>query len=294
VRDGAQGANQDRYRFYVDGVEYTAKTFIGALLNAQTSAFNSFSVNRLTAGSNETSAAYRQVRVWDRALTPQQVRSEYLQGAKLLLLDGSIPDTGEVPESMAPITAIGQAIVGTPWRTVTASSNVAVVWRGGRRVLSVPVLNAIVSTQSPDPKGTGSWHIGMETGAGFAYLMMTASVTGNGYGLHVTGTGVYLYRIDNGTVGATLVSYATAAIALGTRYRYWVSRTHLGEFQVWIRGGAFTTWTSLGSATDTTHSVANVYEPANMSASPTYFDDLLYFRGAMTPLEATQLGLIEA
>jgi hypothetical protein len=86
-----------------------------------------------------------------------------------------------------------------------------------------------------------------------------AGAAQDGYNITITGgESLRLQRIDNGAVGATLINSGAAYVANNTWYRIRLTHRYDGVFVLYIRGGAFTDWTVVGtSAADLTYTVGN-------------------------------------
>lgn len=190
---------------------------------------------------------------WGSLLTDAECRALYVDHA---LSDvRRLANRTDYPVSVANVTAVGK--VG-PWKWRLGTLN----WSddGTRRRL----LGAATSEASaPSAQLYGAWYLRGKKGtdAGVVHLPIAAVAEAavasfNGYVLTLgADESVVLNRIAAGTPAA-VVSSAAAAIVVGTEYEFFVThRARDGLWTVWIRGGAYTTWTSLGTpAVNTAHS----------------------------------------
>ena len=84
----------------------------------------------------------------------------------------------------------------------------------------------------------------------------------NGYAIDIgyiaPNLSFYLFRITGGAAAALITSSAVGALTVGVEYEFYMTRrARDGLFSVWVRGGAYTTWTTLAvSAADVTYSTS--------------------------------------
>jgi hypothetical protein len=86
-----------------------------------------------------------------------------------------------------------------------------------------------------------------------------AGATQNGYMVAFNSLEtILLQRITNGAPAVTLITTAAAYVANNTWYRLRLTRRYDGVFVLYILGGAYTTWTTVGtSGADLTYTVSN-------------------------------------
>jgi hypothetical protein len=112
----------------------------------------------------------------------------------------------------------------------------------------------------------GAWNFQLnKVGAANAmYFMPIATVNAawnnaaqNGYRVSINADeSVSLERITGGAVAATLFTTAAAYVAINTWYDFRLARTAVNAFTLQIKGGAYTDWTTVGTATDATYTSA--------------------------------------
>ena len=119
----------------------------------------------------------------------------------------------------------------------------------------------------PSSQAYGAWYFRqnkISVGGDF-YTILTATArdsrvgaTQDGYLLRLrSDEGVWLVRMDNGAQNQIAIVLAAGALALDTEYEWFIVRRVLDSlFTVYIRGGAWATWTSLGTQVDNTHTTS--------------------------------------
>jgi hypothetical protein len=161
----------------------------------------------------------------------------------------------DYPVSVAAVTAAGKA---GPWNWISGSLQWSTA-TAQRRLLAANTAQAWAV--SPISQAYGAWYLyGLKgTDAGTVYLPIimqraaaVADALQNGYVLGITAAeAVTLYRITAG--GSAVVLTNPGPLVVGTEYEFFVThRSRDGLWTVWIRGGAYITWTSLGTGTDNT------------------------------------------
>lgn len=296
--DGTQATNAERLRLFVEGTQ-VALTFTGSipatLFNSAGSPF--VLANDGLGSANKSNIVVRSLRVRTGiALTAQQVRAEYLEGAKRLLLDGRLRADGSCPVSLTAITTANTKVPGTIWQTnATVPTGVKVLEDSSTRERYLWVNSGeLVTVQS---EAFGSWYFEFMSSDGANFeTMVVASLPGrfnaagnNGYVVYQTTSGIALYRITNGAVGAVVIPYSSPSVYAGKPCRCFLSRSPTGRFDLYANDGSG--WALLGSGTDTTHTTS--YWATHRAAfDSNRLGDFMHFQGAMTPQEAEQLGLI--
>lgn len=168
------------------------------------------------------------------------------------------------------LAAVGAGGYCGPWRSLSGTQK----WDddGTRRRL-LAVTTGYFTSREPSNQAYGAWYFRASKGtdAGLCLLPLMASnsviLTGNlnGYVLYLTsGEEVILRRYDAG-VSTNVAATATGVFVVGTEYEFFITRQSVadaaghaaGYWSVWIRGGAYTTWTSLLTGTDDTHTTSN-------------------------------------
>lgn len=299
VFDGTGATNADRLKLYVDGTQ-TPLTYPGGSIPAAT---NNAAGIALRVGSEAgipprfSNITVRSFRV--RAgvdFTAAEVRAEYLEGAKRLLLDGRLRADGSCPVSLTSITTPNTKVPGTIWQTNgTAPGGVKVLEDSSTRERYIDVKTGILV--SPQPESFGSWYFEW-TSSAYTEIMPIASqplrysgAPNNGYGIFQEPSNIYLYRFTNGiVVSSILFAAGVGAAYLGKPVRGWLTRTPAGVFSLYFNNGSG--WVLLGTGTDTTHTTSSFWVH-NAIGSADRLGSCMHFQGAMTPVEATSLGLID-
>jgi hypothetical protein len=63
--------------------------------------------------------------------------------------------------------------------------------------------------------------------------------------------------MTNGVAAVNVIVTGAGYIAEDTWYEIFHSRNDNGLFSLWIRGGTYTSWESVGTGTDTAHTTSN-------------------------------------
>lgn len=290
VYDGTGATNADRLKLYVDGSP-VAMTFTGTIPATlpDSTPFGGYST-----GLNTISLAHtcRQLRIRAGvAMTAAQVRAEYLEGAKRLLLDGRLRSDGSCPVSLTPFVAANSRIPTTDWETGIVAGTVSVKEsaNGSERFIEIDN-NAKIGIKDPDTFGTWYWET---ESTGDNPVIICASdilynvAPQNGY-LYYCGVNLQSGKVVNGTF--TGLAPLVGMNVVGHRIKCLVSRTPAGLFTFWISDqGA--PWVQSATFTDTTFTTGKYTVLCSNSRQRIY--NFLHFQGAMTPAEATSLGLID-
>jgi hypothetical protein len=194
------------------------------------------------------------------ALTAAEARALYVANA--LASAQRLANRTSYPVSVAAVAAGGMA---GPWRLLSGSMK----WddNGTRRRLVATTGGYIVSRNSSS-QAYGAWYCRMTKGSGaFGYMPLMASKPSplgyDGYTLGVLLNGTVF--IIKHPVGSTVAATVAGAVAVGVDYEYFVTRQSVatadghaaGYFTVWIRGGVYTSWTSLLTGTDNGYTTSN-------------------------------------
>jgi len=208
------------------------------------------------------------VQMWDSILTPTQISELYEQGANKLGLYQSGIDleqsTGNVTDGY--IGNSGFEVTSGTW-DITAPAQY------GTKALR-SVASGVASIKSSYAFGTWEFDLYkvLDTSELRVLLMSSASAlvtdaSVDGYQLRLNSAErVAFSRIDTGTdtaLGYTAADY----IALSTWYTIRITRTTAGVFTMYIKGGAYTSWTQVdvsggggtNPVTDTTHTASTYF-----------------------------------
>ncbi|MFA4974533.1 MAG: hypothetical protein WC683_18150 [bacterium] len=253
---------------WVDGESQTVTALVaraGALVtapSARVELFNTYSptaIPRAFDGDLEIFAL-------DSGLwTDAQVRKFYLDHA---LECNVLANRTDYPVSVAAVAAGGNC---GPVRVLSGTMK----WddTGTRRRL-LGVTAGYFASREASPQAYGAWYFRARKGtaAGVLYLPLIGSVPAiltasnfNGYALVITDTEIVRFQKWINGAGSIIAATAADVVAINTEYELCVTRAsvtdafgHLaGYWTVWIRGGAYATWTSLLTGTDNTHTTSN-------------------------------------
>jgi len=257
VFDGAGVGNAGRLKLYVDGEE-VALTFAGAGLPVPATTPN-LAGGSLIYGNPGVAVqiAAKQERMFNRALTAAQVRTEYLQWAQRLILRETLED---VPVTLTASVAAGGQI--GPW-TLYGDTWACVESATGRR--SMKHIGAGHGAASrPSSQAFGTWHFFMRPGTvsvNEQYVLFIASQPGtyaatgqNGYMIYLSAGQPWLFRLT-GAVATSLGSGPVGSIVADTQYEVIINRRPSDcRMTIWMCGGAWgTTWTQVIQATEASH-----------------------------------------
>lgn len=293
VRDGDGTTDSDKIKMYVDGTLVPATSYafpFGATTDPSLAGFP-LDIGREFTAVNPLAATVRSLRVRSTALTAAEVRAEYLQWAKRLLLDGRLRSDGSCPVSLTNLNVRSIQVPGTIWQGVqTTPTTLGVVEDAGT---GERYLNMSARIGVPQGQAFGSWAWEWQV-SNLATFMPVASnpvayatPPQNGYVIYQDGGGIQFGRSDNGV----FANFANVVGAYNNRrLRFWLSRTSAGQFDLWLKDGV-NAWILLASANDLTY-VTSTWMIATGTGTARLYD-VLHVQGAMTPAEATQLGLIE-
>jgi hypothetical protein len=274
-------------KVYINGTEVTVTpiaTGSGAL--ASDSAYNLI-IGASATGTSGHDGTIEDVRIYNAILSAAEVRALYLEGARKSTI---LTPRFAYPVSPAAVSAGGK--VG-PWEVISGTHS----WADdgtGRGVVCATAGTAAMQ----QPRAFGSWYLQAKKSADGNVLdthviASAKSVSGSGYVIRIAADeSVALLRWTSGASGATVFTSSPSYVAVGTSYELLLRRSVAGVFTLWIKGGAYTTWTQVGTGTDTTHT-SSVWAVADPDASDE-LRDFRHFVGDMTPTEAEAMELLEA
>jgi hypothetical protein len=210
--------------------------------------------------------------VYNEAKSAAWVKQKYAQGAQAIQFR---TDFG-VQESMANQTAgrLGGPANMSPYSIIAGTWNLTHEGINGRLTkTNNNVAAGAITTPTrlfeatPTGAAFGAWLASMFKGADAnnTQWMPIASdndrrngATQNGYQVAINSAeAVQLNRITNGAPAGTVINSGNDYVAINTWYEFFLTRRYDGYFELYIKGGAFTAWTLVGSGTDLTHTVAN-------------------------------------
>lgn len=264
VYDGTQVDNAGKLKLWINNVQQTL-AFTGTI-PATTATTHDTAIGRANAGvPTYLDGEVEEVRLYNRPLPPEEIEALYLEGARIVTFQDDLSDatiTLGAAESGA-----GKRLSGTQWIISTGS------WKLSDRVGGLPGEKEIENTVAGilwqnSPQAYGTWELDYykESDSALTRMLLVADVIGpenaagqDGYGLTVDeNERLHLRRYTAG-VPADLFYTDMAYVALQTWYKFRVTRSAIGEFHVYIKGGAYTNWTLVVEAwgnnpvTDNTH-----------------------------------------
>lgn len=242
----------------VDGEAVTVSEVVARTGALTATAAPRFSVLNRQDKALDWDGCVKDVKVYSSLLTDAECRALYVDHA----LSGAqrLANRTDYPVSVAAVAAGGYA---GPWRVLSGTHK----WDDdGTRRRELGVTSGYITSRESVSQVYGAWYgRGLKAGdAESLYFPLISNMnaspftTGfNGYVLVVTnGEAVALWKFTNG-VPASVATTAAAAVAIGTEYEFMVTRrARDGYWAVWCRGGAYTTWTSLLTGTDNTHTTS--------------------------------------
>ena len=288
VRDGALVGNVNRVKMFIDGAQ-VALAFVNNF-PASTANLATYPLvlgARLSTGAGSAPVVAGNFRVWPTALSAAQVLSVYLEGAKLPTLHHSMQD---VPVSLANMTA-GFRVDESEW-TVFGGEHKVTEDALRQRWLELIVGTGMASLQSDQVFGTWCFDWFMNASAEESYLAFVASnkdghyssASQVGYMLYhstgIAGGAVRLYRLNGGSITLLLTS---AFIPAGLKYSWTVTRTLSGLFTLYVLGGAYSSWTNVGSASDSTTTVSWFFCANFRNMVGEKISNLQFYRGGLDP-----------
>jgi hypothetical protein len=221
-------------------------------------------------------------------------REKYLKYARKCLLDARVHSDGSCPVSLSDVTANnelanGWKVQSGTWRVIEDDPSDG---RPGKRWMK-RVGGVCVASQASD-SAYGSWYFRFVAGSGMEFHLVSdrEDETSNfGYTVDYLNT-FTVFRLTRRD-GAVVTVIDTLSVDLfGNEYECWVTRRFDGLFQVWLKGAAYTTWTLVLEATDTTYSESK-YQIIEVSANDEYGGSVS-FLGEMIPNEAIKMGILQS
>lgn len=100
---------------------------------------------------------------------------------------------------------------------------------------------------------------------------------------------IIVFRVSPGPIYSGVIATIAGYVAIDTEYEFFITRRYDGLFTLYIRGGAFATWTTVGSGTDATHTTSN-FVVADIDTGDT-LSELMYIPMGGTLLPTDVPGL---
>lgn len=247
VYDGAGSTNADRLKIYIDGEAQTV-AFTGTIpATGPSLAGTQLLLGDIVigAGHQYESGIVERACAHARALTAPQAKERFVEWARIPVVDKGGPARWLLASG-----GIDSALADQEWINESATAMTEVVSQG-QRMLNGSGATAQARTRSMT--AFGAWMIMMSSNGGntCVFDLIRSSLvraTDTGYSIEIANDGTLRLSRFGGT---TLLTGGTLATD-GTPYWIWVSRRRNGRFDVWYRAATSSTWTSVGTATDTT------------------------------------------
>jgi len=288
VRDGALVGNVNRVKMFVDGAQ-VALAFVNDF-PASTANLATYPLvlgARLPTGAGSAPVVAGNFRVWSTALTAAQVLALYLEGAKLPTLYHSMQD---VPVSLANVGA-GFKVDESEWTVSAIGGGAFKVTEDASRQRWLELMSAsqVASAPSDQVSGTWVWDWYMNTFASEGVVIFLSNIVGmyntagiSGYMVyHAGGAITRFYRISAAVPSQIFPTAFTPAN--NQKYSFCVTRTLAGLFTLYVKGGAYADWTSLGSGTDATHWTSAYFNASLWGQIGEKISNLQFYRGGLDP-----------
>jgi hypothetical protein len=261
VYDSSKVGNE-RMRAYIDGIEDSAS--FGGGMGTVTFVDQKLEVFG-RPGSNNLQGAMDGLRVRNIALTPAQVRAEYLKGAKKCIIDARIRDDGSCPVTLSSAT-VGDEIANG-WKVAQGTASVR-DFNDERSILLSFAASPYITI--PSKSAYGSWFFETEGNNPRLYFVSSDETGSNSYSVYKQSGSLRLYR-DGTTIG----TYSVADIS--GRWRWWISRNYTGSIEVWFsRNGS--AWQQAFDVLDTTYD-SSEFLVVRSPSSNTYFFGAKHYLG---------------
>ena len=208
-----------------------------------------------TATLRNVSGDFGMVEIYDEAKSAGWMVARYFDFAERLVYE---EDFQQAPVSLANRTA-GMPVVGTEYRIESGS------WKITEDAAGKRLENIAAGYYSRlQDLAYGSWRIGFNKAAGSdLYCVFIASANApwndaaqNGYQLQVDNLEKVAVQTLTGGVAVNVLVTADAYVDAGVDYEIQILRLTSGAFLVYIRGGAYLTWTELGAGPEATHTTS--------------------------------------
>jgi len=273
--------------FYINGIVVPAGDVVEASSPdgvASTDVGSELTVGNDNGFNRPSDGVFADFRYFNSIISAGEVKDLFLPGARAVTC--SHPRFNW-PESTEDKTAWGQVgpweVLSGTWRWVDNG-----VSRGLYRVANGAVIR-------PQPHAYGSWYFKATYDlANYLRVPFICNSKGewdaadqDGYQIRLGLAGrVVLQRVDGGAP-TTLFFTDADYMADGVEYEFLVTRSTAQGWEVWIKGGAYTSWTSVDSGTDDTYT-RSAWCGAWMESTIQRLSDFKHFLGSATPSE---LGL---
>ncbi len=263
-------------------------------------------VGATNTGTSQLHAAVAQLRYRTTAMTAAEARAEYVAGDRTIL-DARLERTGATPVTPVAVTGAGQEIKGTPW-TTGAAGNWKLIEAApvngvlGKRTISYSSSGDFI--YAADTEAFGAWYFDVvftttaDTYVNLVADKAAATVAPLGYAVRFSSSGQVEMVRTTGVGAAQLFFTAAGYLTNGVTYSCMVTRTVLGQFALWIKGGVYAEYTLMApagganpTAVDLTYTTSK-YAVWNRNGGTGALGDFLHRSCALTPQEAQAKGLI--
>jgi len=253
-------------------VELNGETQVVTVLTARAGALVALAAPRVNL-LNEASLAsdldggIHQFALWNSLRLDSEVRKLYLAVAfreERLSPENSKP-LGTAPLTY-PVTLAGVAAAGYagPWSRLAGGTLAFATYSNRAFVEGLVAASTDAALLSTYAYGAWYFRIRKGTDAGYSTLQFISSTytsptdaSQNGYAVRINSSeAIFLARITGG-VGTVIITSADGAVTFTDEYEVFVTRTrNTGLFVLWIRGGAYATWTAIGTGANNLYTTA--------------------------------------
>lgn len=256
-------------KIWLNGVQQTVVTSV-ASSGSKLSDVGTARILDHGGGGREFNGAIDDFQIYDRCLTDEEIQSLYIKIASRCLDSGYLkryPDSlGNISSGMIHRYSIDTGIWSVENNVITNHGS------GGAHYPSGHVYGALYFKIYKDLRTT--FFLNMT----HALLPKLYSASGQyGYLFDITNTNsLAIYRITNGVIANFGIVTSADAINAGINYEFFVLRTPDERWDVWVRGGAYTSWTLLDSATDPSPNIYTGYRTLYMYPDNSYSKELFF------------------
>lgn len=277
------------YRMFIDGVSVTVATSYGTNDGgwfsdvADRDNISIGAATRLSKGEY-LNGGISDVKVWSKTLSDAEVLADYVRGAKMLRYRNTFEDAAVSLAASSLELNDFQVSSGT-WKISEDSSKQK--WLEN---VTAGVAAYIPSTQA---FGTWQWEVYKGSDTSNVYVVFSETTnnrTGNGYEFHITSSEVLVIRKLVAGIPTNLMVSAAAYISIGTKYTIRITRNYAGAFNFYIRGGAYTSWTTVAvSVADLTYTSCKYFLFAALTTAGDKISNIIIREGVLDPVNFPEI-----
>jgi len=292
--------NGQNARLFIDSVEHSVSA--GPAVDLAVGANPTWRIGAY--GGSPTTRFWGEVasgKVQVAALTPAEVRAEYLRGATKCLLDARVHSDGSCPVSLAAVGAPNEIANG--WQVQSGTHKVieAAPANGRPGARSIQCVTAGVVWTQANFAAYGAWYFKASVASlqttflNFLSDRVAGSNAPVGYALILGSAGELYLRRNVGGGHVNIFGTATGVLTAGVEYEFWITRRVDGQFSVWLKGGTYADWTLVPTTsgsnpvTDTTYTQSLPYLVADLDAGST-IAAVTHYLSEFNPFEAIRAG----